>query len=103
VNLRSVGGFSPFTVSNSWKEIEEDFEDNIDLQRKNLVIIDADKDFQKRKSDVLNTTNGIVADETLFLMPVGNKNGNLETLLERMIPVDKRDVLKCFQTYITCT
>ncbi|MGL4519011.1 MAG: DUF3226 domain-containing protein [Phocaeicola sp.] len=66
----------------------------------NLVIFDADSDFEKRKSELerwREETDGV--DFHLFLFPNHQDKGDLENLLEQIIPQQNQMILGCWKKY----
>jgi predicted ATP-dependent endonuclease of OLD family len=63
------------------------------------LILDADSDFKKRKSEVEKELNGLEID--FFLIPNHSEAGELETLLLSSVDSDNT-ILKCFEEYIAC-
>lgn len=65
----------------------------------NLVILDADSDFEARRKDVLawGQQNGV--DFELFLLPNNHDAGTLEDLLENIINPNNRPIFDCWEHY----
>ena len=75
---------------------------NTDENGINLVIFDADKDFEKRKQELLDIKNKNNVDFYLFLLPNNSDNGTLETLLMNIINPNNEAILECWQRYEQC-
>lgn len=65
----------------------------------NLVIFDADDDFEKRKNDLLlwKERQGVAFE--LFLFPNNSDIGELEDLLEQIINTENQPVMNCWFDY----
>ena len=65
----------------------------------NLVILDADKDFEARRNDVLawKRQNGVEFE--LFLLPNNKDAGSLEDLLENIINPNNQPIFDCWEHY----
>ena len=65
----------------------------------NLVILDADTDFEARRNDVLawKQQNGVEFE--LFLLPNNNDAGALEDLLENIINPNNQPIFDCWEHY----
>lgn len=67
----------------------------------NLVIFDADDDFEKRKNELLSWKERHNVDFDLFLFPNNNSLGELEDLLEWIINPENQPVMDCWGDYET--
>lgn len=65
----------------------------------NLVIVDADKDYQTRKNEIAQWGKTNNVNFELFLLPNNKDAGALEDLLENIINPDNQPVMDCWQTY----
>lgn len=65
----------------------------------NIVIIDADNDFEARRSDILAWKEEYGLDFELFLFPNNKDTGALEDLLENIINPNNRPILDCWENY----
>ena len=65
----------------------------------NIVILDADTDFETRRNDILawKQQNGV--DFELFLLPNNKDAGALEDLLENIINPNNQPIFKCWEHY----
>ena len=65
----------------------------------NLVIVDADKDFQARKDEIAKwqQSNGVECE--LFLLPNNQNAGALEDMLENIINPNNRSIFDCWEDY----
>ena len=65
----------------------------------NLVILDADADFEARRKDVLDWGQQYGVDFKLFLLPNNHDAGTLEDLLEHIINHNNRPIFDCWEHY----
>lgn len=65
----------------------------------NLVIVDADKDFQARKDEIKRWQQANEVEFELFLLPNNQDAGALEDLLENIINPNNRPILDCWEDY----
>ena len=65
----------------------------------NIVIIDADKDIDARRSDVLSWKEENALEFELFLLPNNHDTGALEDLLENIINPNNRPIFDCWENY----
>lgn len=65
----------------------------------NLVIFDADDDFDKRKEELLLWKEHQNVAFELFLFPNNNDTGELEDLLEQIIYKENQPVMDCWSDY----
>lgn len=65
----------------------------------NLVIFDADDDFDKRKEELLLWKEHQNVAFELFLFPNNNDIGELEDLLEQIIYKENQPVMDCWSDY----
>lgn len=65
----------------------------------NLVIVDADKDFQSRKDEIERWQQENNVEFELFLLPNNEDAGALEDLLENIINPNNRPILDCWEDY----
>ena len=65
----------------------------------NIVIIDADKDIDARRSDVLSWKEENALEFELFLLPNNQDTGALEDLLENIINPNNRPIFDCWENY----
>lgn len=65
----------------------------------NLVIVDADKDFQARKDEIATWQQTNEVEFELFLMPNNHDTGALEDLLENIINPNNCPILDCWENY----
>lgn len=72
---------------------------NTDQGGVNLVIFDADKDFEARQKELLSYKEEYGVDFELFLFPNNKHTGALEDLLENIINPNNRPILDCWENY----
>ena len=65
----------------------------------NLVIVDADNDFQARIDEIAKWQQANEVEFELFLMPNDKDTGELETLLENIINPNNEPIFKCWDKY----
>lgn len=65
----------------------------------NLVIFDADDDFEKRKNALLHWKERHNVAFELFLFPNNNDIGELEDLLEQIINKENQPIMDCWTNY----
>lgn len=65
----------------------------------NLVIVDADKDFQARKDEIAKWQLENEVEFELFILPNNQDAGALEDLLENIINPNNRPILDCWEDY----
>lgn len=65
----------------------------------NLVIFDADEDYDMRVKDIINWKIENNLDFELFLFPNNSLPGELEDLLEHIINANNRPILDCWESY----
>lgn len=65
----------------------------------NLVIVDADKDFQSRKEEIAKWKQANGVQFELFLLPNNKDKGALEDLLENIINPNNKPIFECWEGY----
>ena len=65
----------------------------------NLVLVDADKDFQARKAEIAQWQQANKVEFELFLLPNDQDTGALEDLLENIINPNNRPIFGCWENY----
>ena len=65
----------------------------------NLVIVDADKDFQSRKNEIERWQQANEVEFELFLLPNNQDAGALEDMLENIINPNNRPIMDCWEDY----
>lgn len=66
---------------------------------RNIVIIDADKDINARRKDILDWKQKNGLEFELFLLPNDKDNGALEDLLEKIINPNNQPIFDCWEGY----
>lgn len=66
---------------------------------RNIVIIDADKDNDARRKDILDWKRKNSLEFELFLLPNNKDNGALEDLLEKIINPNNQPIFDCWEGY----
>ena len=65
----------------------------------NLVIFDADNNFETRRASILEWKNQNGLEFELFLLPNNLDKGELEDLLENIINPNNRPIMECWENY----
>lgn len=65
----------------------------------NLVIFDADEDFETRRKELLAYKEEYGVEFELFLLPNNKDAGELENLLENIINTNNRPIFDCWENY----
>ena len=65
----------------------------------NLVIFDADEDFETRRKELLAYKEEYGVEFELFLLPNNKDAGELENLLENIINPNNRPIFDCWENY----
>ena len=65
----------------------------------NIVILDADKDIDARRADILNWKQQNGLEFELFLLPNDKDSGALEDLLENIINPNNQPIFGCWEDY----
>lgn len=65
----------------------------------NLVIVDADEDFQGRKGEIERWQQTNEVEFEMFLLPNNQDAGALEDMLENIINPNNRPILDCWEDY----
>lgn len=65
----------------------------------NIVILDADKDIDARRADILNWKQQNGLEFELFLLPNDKDTGALEDLLENIINPNNKPIFDCWEDY----
>ncbi|GAA7748599.1 hypothetical protein JP0167_01440 [Helicobacter pylori] len=75
----------------------------IEKYDKTLIILDADKDYESNKKEILkivSKTKQIISEEQIFLFPNNQDDGDLETLLLEI--ANHKEFINCFESYLDC-
>ncbi|GAA7062276.1 hypothetical protein AOHp70_05290 [Helicobacter pylori] len=73
----------------------------IEKYDKALIILDADKDYESNKKEILkivSKTKQIISEEQIFLFPNNQDDGDLETLLLEI--ANHKEFINCFESYL---
>ena len=68
----------------------------------NVLILDSDNLFSERKIEIEEFIQTLGFEMPFFLFPNHQHNGDLETLLENIIPADNQELFDCWDGYIQC-
>lgn len=98
---------SDIVVCGGWKRIEEEdiiheLNKNSDQGGSNLVIFDADNDFEERKRELTEIKSRYKLNFDLFLLPDNESCGSLETLLIKIINPSNNIIFTCWENYEKC-
>lgn len=102
-DIIGVGGWNNILSEGSKGEfIRIEMKKNSDNFGDNLIIFDADVDFNDRELSITQWSIDYNLDFDLFLFPNNHDNGDLETLLERIINPIHNDIFICWNQFETC-
>lgn len=68
----------------------------------NLVIFDANGSIEERRNELLEFKQKLGIEFETFLFPSNKDNGDLETLLERVINLNNQGLFDCFDNFNRC-
>lgn len=107
IRVKKGNGISSFNSADGWDGLRPFFEGNDQIGTKNLIIVDADEDFEMRKNEVKQIITGVNfdSDKDLFLWPDHHphtEKGDLENLLEQIINPEHLSIFECWDTYENC-
>lgn len=103
--ILSGKGVSSFITTTGWEKIKDNFESNEKQGIKNLLVIDADESFERRKQEVFDTCGAYVNAETLYLWPENRAmegQGDLESLLRQLTPPANVAFFECWNGLMDC-
>ena len=80
--------------------IKASIKQNVEDEKTTILILDADKDFTKRKNEVISDFEKYSLPEELFLFPNNSLSGNIENLLAEI--AKERKIMNCFLEYENC-
>jgi hypothetical protein len=78
------------------------FQEASNKQVKNIVIFDANGNFQERRNKIFELANLHQIEFELFLFPDNNSSGCFEDLLLKLVRNKMQFILNCFNTYCQC-
>ena len=94
------------------KQVTQSFVINTEKGGINLLIFDANGNFQNRKNEIDEWKKQLGIEFITFLLPNNSNNGALENLLEKLIPANNSDAnrypqnhqrfIDCFSAYQVC-
>lgn len=96
LDINRIGGWSEIPKA------EQKFKEHSDAGGINLLIIDADDNPSRRRSQVLAYKNNLGIEFELFLIPNNQDGGNLESLLCQISNPDHQMIFDCFDEYQDC-
>jgi len=104
ITLNSTEGWTKLVGGNLFPELQQSLQEGV----LNLVIYDADRPggqqggYAYRKSKLLQMKTDNQLSFELFLLPDDGQDGQLEDLLNDLIPAGNRQVTNCFSAYEAC-
>jgi hypothetical protein len=107
IKIRSSGGAAAFTSKDGWNKISPLFKSNAINGVKDIIILDADEDYDQKIKEVNQVidSEGFDSTKDLYLWPDNQKNkgkSDLETLLEEIINLNNKDIFDCWKNYEMC-
>lgn len=90
-----TGGYQKLFSENGINTLKE----GMDYGATNLVIFDADNDFDARRKDILDWKQEHDVEFELFLLPNNHDAGTIEDLLENIINPNNRPIFDCWEHY----
>lgn len=84
------------------ESIQNQMRQNTDNGGINLVVFDADKDFNSRKQEIETWKTKYNLAFELFLLPDNKNTGALEDLLEKIIINNNKPIIDCWNGFETC-
>ena len=78
------------------------FNESSDQQLTNLLIFDADGDYDGRRTDLESKKDSLRIQFEIFLFPDNTYPGDLEALLERIINPENAKIFECFEKFRDC-
>lgn len=104
--IEQTGGVTVFSNAESFRRLSAQFRLNLTQGTENIILIDADDDNPGRKNEVIAALSTefphFPFDSHLYLWPDNQSNGELETLLERIINPENQPILHCWSTFESC-
>jgi hypothetical protein len=102
-DIIEAGGWTKINAKNEDDElIKNKMFQNSDNDGINIIIFDADKDFDKRKSEINEWKNKQNLNFELFLWPNNKDVGDLEVTLENIITPQNKPIFDCWHSYEKC-
>lgn len=95
---------SEIEVIEGWTNIATEKTKNLMMTNEgvSLFILDADKDCESRRKEVLKILDAYDLPYKLFLFPNDKDNGMIEDLLMTIINPNNKPVLECWDKYVQC-
>lgn len=97
--------FHDFISTDGWTNlpmVANKFKENTLSNGANVILFDADQDFQLRTNEINEQIRQIRVDAKLFLFPNNNDTGSLDDLLIKIVNKVKTEILVCFDSYCSC-
>lgn len=100
--IEAKGWTNLLSNKNDGELIKNKMTQNSDDEGFNILIFDADDDFNKRFEEIeeWKTKNGLSFE--FFLFPNNSEPGDLETILENIINVNNAPIFECWEGYEKC-
>ena len=96
VSVKDVGGWTKLSL------IDNTLKSNSDSGGTNLIIFDADNNYEERRDEIRDLRQRLDVDFELFLFPNNADTGDFEILLEQIINVNHDRIIDCFERYSAC-
>lgn len=90
-----TGGYKKLFKEEAINPLKE----NTSYEVKNLVVFDADDDYEARRQELLSIKEKFGVEFELFLLPNDKDAGALENLLENIINPNNQPVMDCWHIY----
>ena len=99
--INETGGWTKI-ASNKGESIRNSMKKNTANGENNIVIFDADENPNQRRKDIEEWKTKFGLAFKLFLFPDNKSQGELEDLLEHLIPDNNLDIFECWKNYENC-
>lgn len=100
INEEEIGVLGSWSGYKTNKRPAAQIQENHDNRLKTVLILDADNDFHKRQTEIVEDFRRFGIDVELFLFPDNQSKGNLETVLSEIAV--NRQIMDCFLDYEKC-
>ena len=102
-DIVTAGGWTKMGAPNNQGEsIRNAISKNTDEGGVNLLIFDADEDYNQRFQDIEDWKREYKLEFITFLFPNNSESGDLETLLENIINPINSPIFECWKNYEIC-
>ncbi|OAV68944.1 hypothetical protein Barb6XT_00727 [Bacteroidales bacterium Barb6XT] len=100
--IKATGGWTKLTSEKEGEVYRQQMKKNTDEGGVNLIIFDADKNFEQRQEEILTWKTKYKLDFHLFLFPNNQDTGDLECLLEKIINPQNTPIFDCWAGFENC-